>query len=388
MDVLDIFVQKLIGVVMYKNLQIIFLIFLAVIIFSCSQVSNHTVKEVDGVKYYYNKHQPSKTITLNPVKLFEIDGTSSSMADSVQSFVTISKIVSDFNNNIYILDQEKGLIKKYSNNGQYDKLIGVQGKEVGQLYKPSEMVLMYDTLVVYDTSPNRYLRYITNGRYLSSQLLMGTNTPQYLTSDGKTNLASFQFVKYKRDTTKYMNNDICLLSDRFKVIKVIKEIKYSPDSPDFFIPDMFTTYFQKDGMFYIANNESDKYSIDVINSRGNLKYIIEKEYEKLPYNSYEIGQVNIFIGQLGGSALDATKTYHKKAVNMVYVDKYDRIWALPSVLRTKENESTHFVDIFENGVFLNRVILDFVGKNETFQLSGDRLYVINNMDKKIRVYEY
>ena len=356
--------------------------------FSCSQGPNYTVKEVDGVKYYYNKHQPSKTITLNPVKLFEIDGTSSSMADSVAGFGTISKIVTDFNNNIYILDREKAVIKKYNNKGDYDKLVGVKGKQIDQLFKPSEMALMYDTLVVYDIKPRRYIRLLTNGSHLTSQILMMTNTPQYLTSDGNTNLVSFQFVKSKYEGVKYMNNDLCLLNDRFKVKKVIREIRYAADSPDFFFPDMFTTYFQKDGLFYVPNNESDKYSIEVISTRGNLKYVIEKEYEKIPYNSYELEQINEFIVQAGGWDVNSTKTYYKKAVNMLYVDKYDRVWALPSAIRTKENEASHFVDIFENGIFLNRIVLDFVGIDESFQLSGDRIYVINEIDKKIRVYDY
>jgi hypothetical protein len=249
---------------------------------------------------------------------------------------------------------------------------------------------MYDTLVVYDENPKRYTRYLTNGTYLSSQILMSTNPPQYLTSDGKTNLAAFQFVKYidRIDSVKYMNNDICLLSDRFKVTKVVKQIKYSPNAPDFFIPDMFTTYCQKDGNFYIANNESDKYSIEVKNSRANLKYVIEKEYEKLPYNSYEIGQVNQFIKRVSGSSVDTTKVFYKKAVNMVYVDKYDRVWALPSVQRTTENEATHYVDIFKDGIFLDRIILDVVGRDESFLLSGNRIYVTNSVTKKITVYEY
>ncbi|NOR44528.1 MAG: hypothetical protein GQ534_02995 [Candidatus Delongbacteria bacterium] len=375
---------------MYKKLQIILSISIALFIISCSQEPNHTVKEIDGVKYYFNKQEPSQVLNINPVKLFEIDGANASMVDSVKGFGSITKILTDYNKNIYILDRDKAVIKKYNNKGEFDKLIGQKGKNIEHFTAPREIALMYDTLVVFDENPKRYTRYLTNGTYISSQILMATNPPQYLTSDGKTNLAAFQFVKYrnKSDSVRYMNNDICLLSDRFKVSKVIKVIKYSSEDPNFFIPDLFTTYFQKDGNFYVANNESDKYSIEVINSRSNLQYVIEKEYEKLPYNSYEVGQINQFIDRIGGSAVDTTKTYYKKAVNMVYVDKYDRVWALPSAIRTIENESTHYVDIFKEGIFLDRIILDVVGKDESFQLLGDRLYVINQAEKKIKVYEY
>ena len=373
---------------MYKKLRIILSISIALLIISCSKGLNHTIKEVDGVKYYFNKQEPSQVINFNPVKLFEIDGTGSELADSLQGFGTITQIVTDLNNNVYILDQQKATIKEYNSKGEFDKFIGVKGKGIRQLFKPSEMALMYDTLVVYDINPRRYIRFLTNGSHLTSQILMATNTPQFLTSDGNSTLVSFQFVRTKPKNVRFMNNDLCLLSDRFKVKKVIKEIRYALDSPDFFFPNMFTTYFQKDGLFYIPNNESDKYSIEVINTRGNLKYVIEKEFDKLPYNSTEFAQLDQFMSQSGGWNLDSTKTYYKKAVNMIFVDKYDRIWTLPSVLRTKENETTHYIDLFKDGVFLDRIALDIVGINESFILSGDRIYVMNYLEKKIKVYEY
>ncbi|MBN2789293.1 MAG: hypothetical protein JXR69_03815 [Candidatus Delongbacteria bacterium] len=375
---------------MYKNLLIIFSAIALLLVLSCSVEPNYTVKEINGVKHYYNKAKGTEVVNIDPVKLFEIDGTDPSLPDSSSGFEAVTKIITDYNENIYVLDKEKAVIKKYNNSGKFDKLIGNKGKNVEHFFNPTEMALMYDTLVVYDENPRRFIRYLTNGTYISAQILMSTNTPQYMTSDGKTNLASFQSVKYvdKSDSLRYMNNDICILSDRFKVTKVIKEIKYAIEDPDFFIPDMFTTYFQKDGNFYIANNESDSYSIEVKNSRGNMQYVIEKEYEKLPYNSYEVGQMNEFISRIGGSPVDTTKTYYKKAVNMIYVDKYDRIWALPSLNRTAENETTHYVDLFKDGVFLNRIILDVVGRDESFLLSGNRLYVTNDVTKKISVYEY
>ncbi|MDA3885585.1 MAG: hypothetical protein PF638_08335 [Candidatus Delongbacteria bacterium] len=374
---------------MYKKLQIIFSISIALLIMSCAQEPNHTVKEVDGVKYYFNKHEPSQVVNINPVKLFEIDGVNPSMADSIKGFNSITKILTDYNDNVYILDSDKAIIKKYNNKGEFDKLIGKKGNEVNHFSTPTEIVLKYDTLIVYNAKPKKYMRFLTNGTQLqTSQVFMGGISPQYITSDCKTNLACFRFTTYTRDSIRYMDNSICMLNSKFKVEKIIKEIKYSPDSSGFFLPDLFTTYFQKDGNFYVAYNGSDKYSIEVINSRGNLKYVIEKEFEKLPYNSGEMVQINQFITLLGGSLVDSTKTYFKKAVNMIYVDKYERIWTLPSVARTEENEFTHYVDIFKDGVYLDKIILDVVGKDESFLLSGNRLYVTNEVTNKIRVYEY
>jgi ABC-type oligopeptide transport system substrate-binding subunit len=57
---------------MYKNLLIIFTITMALLILSCSKKPNYTVKEIDGVKYYFNKSEPSTVLNINPVELFEI----------------------------------------------------------------------------------------------------------------------------------------------------------------------------------------------------------------------------------------------------------------------------------------------------------------------------
>jgi hypothetical protein len=123
---------------MYKKLQIIFSISIALLIMSCAQEPNHTVKEVDGVKYYFNKHEPSQVVNINPVKLFEIDGVNPSMADSIKGFNSITKILTDYNDNVYILDSDKAIIKKYNNKGEFDKLIGKKGNEVNHFSTPTD----------------------------------------------------------------------------------------------------------------------------------------------------------------------------------------------------------------------------------------------------------
>ena len=157
---------------MYKKLQVIFSISIALLIISCSQEPNHTVKEVDGVKYYFNKQEPSQIVNINPVKLFEIDGVNVSMVDSVKGFGSITKILTDYNNNVYILDGDKAVIKKYSNKGKFDKLIGEKGKNIEHFTAPREIALMYDTLVVFDEETNEVDEMGLNGRKLDLRLAL------------------------------------------------------------------------------------------------------------------------------------------------------------------------------------------------------------------------
>jgi hypothetical protein len=157
---------------------------------------------------------------------------------------------------------------------------------------------------------------------------------------------------------------------------------------NFFFPDMLNSYTLRDGLFYITENTSDFYRIFVTDNRGKRQFVIEKEFEKIPYNEYEIEQVNEFVVASRFPPLDSTRTYFKKAVNAIEVDKKNRVWAQPSMERTELNQDSFYIDIFDKGIFINRTVLDFIGGNESYKLLWNRLYVISEDRRSLRVYDY
>lgn len=360
----------------------------AVLIFSCGiNDRNYTVEEINGVKYFKNNGEPNGIYSPKATFLFEITGPEN-VPDSMAGFGNIYNVITDLNNNIYILDGEHATIKKYNRNGEFERYFPEQsGISIEQFKAPTQFAMLYDTLLVFDPPSGKYVKYLSNGKFIESQFLMTGLRPVSLQSDGKTNLSSFAPTIERMDSVSYSVNKLCVLNAKLKIGFVVREINVLMDE-DFFFPDILTTYFVKDGLFYIAENTSDIYKIYVADNRGRKIYEIEKAYEKIPYNEYEREQLNEFIVASNFSPLDSSKVYYKKAVNQLQVDKHDRIWAQPSMIRTEANQDSFYVDVFDKGVFINRTVLDFASGNETFMLRGNKLFVIAEDRKSVRVYDY
>jgi len=358
-----------------------------ILIISCTADKKYKIETVDGVKYFKNTGEPTGKYRPNARLLFEIKGPEN-VPDSMKGFGEITDVLADFNDNIYILDGGHATIKKYNRNGEFERYFPEQrGSELEQFTKPNQFALMYDTLLVFDPPTGKYVQYLSNGKFIQSHFLMTGLKPIVLKSDNKTNLSTFVAIIENLDSTAYSVTQLCVLNERLKIQYVVREMKAKMDK-DFFFPDVLTTYNVKDGVFYTAESTSDHYRIYADDNRGNPQYVIEKDFLKVPYNAYEREKLNEFIEASKFPPMDSTRTYYKKAVNSIEIDKYDRIWAQPSLERTVLNEDSLYVDIFDKGIFINRTVLDFVSGNEIYKLLTSRLYVISGDRKSLRVYDY
>jgi hypothetical protein len=357
---------------------------------NCSKFKEkYKIEEINGIKYYKNTGEPTGKYRPQAKFLFELKGPEN-VPDSMKGFGAIVDLISDFNDNIYVLDGEHATIKKYNGSGEFERYFPEQrGDEVERLKGPSQFAFVYDSLLIYDSVNRKYVKYMKNGSFVNSfWSIMGTSVkPAMLKSDGRTIISAFSFSRENLNGKDYSINKLCLLNEKFKIDQVIREIKIVMDS-DFFFPDIIANYAIKNGLFYITENLSDAYRIFVNDDRGKMKYVIEKNYAKIPYNVYEISQLSRFVKESGFPPLDSTKTYYKKAINTIEIDKNDRIWVQPSLDRTLANQDSFYIDIFDKGIFINRTVLDFVKGNETYKIIGNRIYVIAEDKKSFRVYDY
>ncbi|MBU4485435.1 MAG: hypothetical protein KKD38_00775 [Candidatus Delongbacteria bacterium] len=360
----------------------------ALVLFNCSKFKEkYKIEEIDGVKYYKNTGEAAGKYRPTAKLLFKIKGPEN-VPDSMKGFGYILDVISDYNDNIYILDGDQATIKKYNKSGEFERYFPEQsGNGVDQFQRPTQFALMYDTLIVYDPPGGKYLQYLTSGTFIQSHYLMSGLKPIFLNSDGKTNLSSFAATITQIDSVDYAVNKLCVLNDRLKIEYVVREIR-QPFNKDSFFPDILTSYTLKDGLFYIAENLSDAYRIYVADNRGAMQYIIEKEFTKIPYNEYERTQLNEFVTLSGFQPLDSNKVYYKKAINTIEIDKNNKLWTQPSLDRTEVNQDSFYIDIFDKGIFINRTVLDFINGNETYKLKGNRIYVIAEDRKSVRVYDY
>ena len=362
-------------------------IFVLMLIFNCSE-EKFTIEEIEGVKYYKNSGEPTGSYKPKEKFLFEIKGPEN-VPDSMKGFGSIADVLCDELDYIYILDSEHATIKKYNSEGEFERYFPEQRGGTGpeQLKEPSQFAFLYDTLVVIDDEAQKYVRFLNNGKFINASLrFMGGASILFLNSDHRDNLSAFVPRTISIDSINYFTNNLYTLDSRFKPKTVIKAIKDVLDSA-FFFPDFFSVYAVRNDIYYVSDNKG-MYKIYVINGRGHTKYIIEKEFDKIPYNAGEKELLNEFITSSGYPEVAIDEQIYKKAINSIEIDKNDKLWIMPSVERNESNSDSLYIDIFENGVFVNRTVLDFIKGDETYKLKGSRIFVISSDRKSVRVYEY
>ncbi|HQO10030.1 MAG TPA: hypothetical protein PLK90_04120 [Clostridiales bacterium] len=372
-----------------KRTSLPIIIFSVILILNCSK-KDYSVEEKDGVKYIKNTGIATGIYKPEAKFLFEITGPSGlNVPDSMKGFGAVIDIVCDEFDNFYFLDALHATIKKYNKSGEFERYFPEQsGNALESFEKPNQIILLQDTLVVFDMGPGKYVYYLTSGTFINAQLqMMGGNRPSYLNSDGKTITTAFIPGTAKIDSVEYFINDLCILDGKMKPEKIIMKIR-EPYDINFFLPNIMTSYSVKNDLISIAEAKGTDYRIHVFNSRGNRKYVIEKDCNKVEYNNYEKNLLNDFITSSGFQGIDTSKVYYKKPVNSIEIDKKNRIWVMPSMIRTQANQDSFYIDIFQEGIFINRTVLDFVSGDETYKLRGNRLFVIAKDGRSVRVYDY
>ncbi len=79
----------------------------------------------------------------------------------------------------------------------------------------------------------------------------------------------------------------------------------------------------------------------------------------------------------------------------MYYDKTGRLLVAASVERTAANKEHFLVDVFKDGVFLNRAKLDICNGHDYLKIfdekiffKGDRIFHINEPESLVTVFEY
>jgi len=127
-----------------------------------------------------------------------------------------------------------------------------------------------------------------------------------------------------------------------------------------------------------------------------LHETINKNYIKVSYNEKEqsiIEKINL-VG-VGGEKLKQKQSY-KKSVNNMFYDKYGCLLVCPSIERNDSNDDQFIADVFQEGVFLNRIVIkELVQQDFNVPLNGiityffkDRIYKLNQSESSLAVYNY
>jgi hypothetical protein len=301
--------------------------------------------------------------------------------------------------NIYILDAATSSIKKYNSSGIFLKSFGKKGEGPGEFDVSIDFMIIDDTLYVQAITRAQMVRFNLEGNFIDRIPYVGT--PGIFLEESIKSPASGVVIGYKSNVKEenggiLTGTSLLLMDNRFNEIKTLREFmyKYDPAKTQFF--EELTKYSYGDGKIFVAENSESQFKINVYDYNGKLHETINKNYIKVSYNEIELGiieKINL-VGE-GGEKLKQKQSY-KKSVNNMFYDKYGCLLVCPSIERNDSNDDQFIADVFQDGVFLNRIVIkELVQQDFNVSLNGivtyflkDRIYKLNQPESSLAVYSY
>jgi len=351
------------------------------------------VKEIDGIKVYSNKNEPSDKdlkITLNEIltiKVFE-DGTEGDRNVSVPMALSADK-----DKNIYVLDAGSKSVKKFDMTGKFLKSFCRQGTGPGEARRVSAMNIIKDTIVVVDYNSLKTIKFDLEGNHIKDTTFGGNRTPLFFTPFSEKNSLGLVWYEGIEDGEYYVSASLSIIDDKFKEIKVLDTQKKKIVIGNYVVADLFGSYAVSDSRLFVNFPSADKFYISVYDLSGNVQYGISKNYRRLMMSDKEVSEFNAGIKNSFGIELSAVQI-PKRSINGMYYDKHGRLWVLTAADRDEKNENTFYADIFKDGVYLNRIEIPQLKGSDFFDVSrqiyfiGEYIYVLDMINNEIKVYEY
>ncbi|MDD3045193.1 MAG: 6-bladed beta-propeller [Candidatus Delongbacteria bacterium] len=380
------------------KMKMFVLALIALIIFSgCTKNElNYTVTEIDGIKNFHNKNIPSDpNFKLYLKKVLEIKGNNNS--DSLENFYDPQYLTTDSEENIYILDSYSCSVKKYNSAGKFINSFGRQGQGPGEFIFPFYLNNNNDTIEVTDIGRSETSKFNLEGEYIRSSFNTKGFFLRYAVRLTKGRMIGFKKSQFQEDHNWFADHELIIIDKDYKTVKNLRDAKVRIDNSDYRINEFYNSFTVSKDKIYVAKDGTNKYEIDVYDFDGNNIYSIQKQYRELKFTKKELEsfqeQENLMNKRYNIDPY-VVKPKAKRTINAMYVDKNENLWVIPSVERNDENIDDYYVDIFDNGVFVNRVKLDNFLKAKDYFCDqkvffiGDKIYSVDNKNTKIDVYEY
>ena len=354
------------------------------------------VADKDGVKNYTNTLTPADpTAKLELTKLFTISGESE---DSLASFNQPFSMTADKDGNIYILDMSSMSLKKFDKEGLFIKSIGRRGQGPGELSGPSFVAILGDTLSVMSQRVRKISRFTLDGEYIDDKRLeMDVQLPK--TYDNRTVIGYTVTVDQENQAIKF---SLSLMDKNFKITSTFekRDIGFQDfSSGKVKISDLLIPFVPGDDKVYLSENDDNQYKINEYNMSGKKTASIKKDYRKIKNSDEEQEAFKAYLENNNRGMNDGSMKLDnfKKAFTSMYYDKYGRLLIVPEIDKSKDSDGS-YIDIFKDGVFLNRVNFEvnkgnvnlgaFSFMQKQIFFVGERMYVVNMQEMTVDVYDY
>ncbi len=350
------------------------------------EVKTNTIatKIVDGVKIISNKSQPQfpdMKLKLNKLSSFKNEGT------NAESMASISSAGIDFDsqNNLYVLDNQKSKIHKFSPKGEHLLSFGGQGEGPGEFKITGSTIIINDTVIVPFWFQKKFVLFNTNGEYLKDIKFADDNKilsypikyDDYLlnvsinsfTADGETMTQTQSILLFKQD-----------LSYLKTIYEKVKEKKVG--TIDLNEDDAPAAAMDKDNNIYIAEKNPNYYKITVTNLEGKPLQVIRRNYRQIAYTKENLEKIKESYQEWGITKVIGAA---KNSIRNIFIDKkYNYLW-----VETAENSDPKLkiYDLFENGILIAKVNIPIKEKSVVVFRAG-KIVIGNVTEGTIEVFDY
>lgn len=353
---------------------------------------NYEIKDVNGVKVYANKNQPSvDKVDLNIGESFTIRGDDE---DEPKKFQIRQPVIDiDKNGNVYVIDINSSSIKKFDNKGVFAAQLGTKGIGPGEYFMPVSVTNANDTVYGFDATM-KVNKYDSSNNFVSAiNLSQADGLPVMMRRAGDY-FAGYRVSNEQKDGKLFILFNLVVMDRKFKTIRTVSEnkVEFDPSKP--MNPmDMITFFAAGKNKIAVADKTPDRFRIKVYDLEGNNIYDITKSYRKVKYSEREIEKANKLMAEalknVPGQPEQKINDQFKEAITGMWYDKYDRLWVGTA---TEDDGSEDFtkitLDVFKDGIFLNNYVLDKSNDMTTVDFVEDKLVFIDMQNNSIRVCEY
>jgi hypothetical protein len=371
---------------------------IGLLVISCEKGKSIVEKRDDGVVVYKNRATPS-----NPNFSYQLteDTTISFAVDDHQdrNFEAPGSIVTDEDGNIYIPGLNTAKIFKFSSDYKFISSFGGKGKGPGEFSGgPSSLTYHNGQILAPCWRTTNTNVYNVNGEFV--KLIPPTVSAGFSgqKSFGEHLLMNVEYRESK-DSEVVVRTAIALMKPSYESVdKTIYSHDTETSSRCLRISEMYVRYATTKDILYVGNISNTDYTIYGYDKQFKKVMEIRKDY-KMEKELSDKASVYMFGKSLGGGFYGKKDTPFKKrdlyykSINHIYTDSNSRLWVV-SPTKNKKSESGLYLDIFEEGVYLNTIHLPFY-KSRDFSfiyanlfMSGDKLFYIDSEDEVIRVFKY
>lgn len=353
-----------------------------------SSLEAQKTKTVDGVKYILNGNKPN-AIKGVPTRIsFKEELTVGGGDDPETSFAEVGFFIVAENGNIYASDVKDRKIKVYDAQGNFVRIIGKEGQGPGELGMPSMLQLSPDNKIMIEDATNRKLSFFTlDGEFVRefSTVKSGTLGLTGLVMGPQSQYVGRQIGMEEQKMYFEVKAFDSELNPQYSIAKTLFPIPIPGSGNKMNLMDFIQVYMfdSKGNLLYGVNKE---YEIQFYDAEGKHFLSVQKEFKAIKVTQKDIDDIMdrmaAFSGMADGVNFEELFEFPDNfpPYQGFILDEQDRMY-----VRTWEKgelEDEYWTDVFDQeGRFYTR----FVSKSDMRIIKGDTAYGIEENEDGYRL---